>query len=733
MKYRFIVEGMTCSVCSSAVEKVTLRVEGVRQAAVNLSAKTLYCECEKKTNPEDIIKKIEAAGFSATLLGESAPQKTENEERRTLCRLFVSVAFLLPLMYLSMGEMLSLPLPAFLSVKHAPLNAALFQFFLCLCVLILNRVFFVRGVAAVRRKSANMDTLVSLGSLAAVLYSVYSTVLYCLSPESGLGVLYFDGAAMILTLVTLGKHLEQRAKQKTSGALTALQSLCVERICVLRGEQEVEVTAQEVAAGDLVVIRPGERLAVDGVVERGQSSLDTSAVTGESLPRDVTQGDAVVSGSINLVGVLYVRASRSAGESTLSQMIALVEEAGVSRAPVARLADRVAAVFVPSVCAIALLTVLLWLLFGFAAEQAIGFGISVLVVSCPCALGLATPVAITAALGRCASRGVLVREAAVFERFDCDTFVFDKTGTLTVGAPSVTDVFALCDREEFLTLAASVEQESEHPLGRAVCRFAEVARKEVQDFRAVFGKGVRARLDGEVLLGGSAAFLKENGVDTALLEEQTQSARDRGKTVLYFSLGARLLGALALSDSKKDGAPVAVDRLKEVGREVVMLTGDHASAARAIATECHIDTVLSEVLPQNKEAEIRRLQKAGQRVCMVGDGVNDAAALSAADVAISVGSGTDLAQNCADIILLSGDLKQIPSLFVYARRVRRIVKENLFWAFFYNVLMIPLAAGALYVPFGLVLNPMIASACMSLSSLFVVTNALRLYRGKENL
>ncbi|MBQ2252929.1 MAG: copper-translocating P-type ATPase [Clostridia bacterium] len=733
MKYRFTVEGMTCSVCSAAVEKVVLRVEGVRRAAVNLSAKTLYCECEKTTNPDDIIRKIEAAGFSATRLGEPAQKKTGNEERHTLCRLWISVSLLLPLMYLSMAEMLSLPLPPTLSVQTAPLAASMLQFVLCVAVLIVNRAFFVRGASAVRRGSANMDTLVSLGALAAVLYGVYSILRYALSPEGGLGVLYFDGAAMILTLVTLGKHLEQRAKTKTSGALNALQSLSVERIRVLRDGVESEVQAEDVSVGDLVVVRPGERLAVDGVVERGQSSLDTSAVTGESLPRDVSEGDEVLSGSINLVGALFVRARKNATESTLAQMIALVEEAGVSRAPAARLADRVADVFVPSVCAIAILTVLIWLAVGFPLDTAIGFGISVLVVSCPCALGLATPVAITAALGLCASHGVLVREAAVFERFDCDTFVFDKTGTLTVGAPSVTDVFALGDRDELLETAASVEQESEHPLARAVCRFAEQPRADVLDFCAEFGKGVRARCDGAELLGGSAAFFRENGVDVSPVESIVSPARESGKTVLYFAKDGRLLGALALSDSKKDSAPVAVDALKQLGLEVVMLTGDHAFAARTIAAECHVDTVLAEVLPQNKNEEIRRLQAMGKRVCMIGDGVNDAAALSGSDVAISVGSGTDLAQNSADVILLSGDLKLIPSLFVYARRVRRIIKENLFWAFFYNCLMIPLAAGALYVPFGLCLNPMIASACMSLSSLFVVTNALRLYRGKENL
>ncbi len=732
MKYRFLVEGMTCAVCSGSVEKVVSRMDGVKRAVVNLSAKTLLCECEDHLQPEDIIRRVEAAGFSAALM-KDRKARGGDDRKRTLCRLAFSLCFLVVLLYLAMGEMLGLPLPNAVSRTYAPQAHALVQLALCIPVLLVNYGFFVRGVQAVRRGGANMDTLVALGSAAALVYSVLEIVLFFLGVREKLGNLYLESSAMILTLVTFGKLLEERAKAKTSSALRALNELIPQTVHALRDGAFREVDAEEVCEGDVILVRPGERICVDGVVQNGESSLDTAALTGESLPRDVRAGDEVLSGSINLSGALEISAQRSVEESTLSQMIALVEEAGVSRAPAARLADRVASVFVPVVTALSVLTVVIWCALGYDVSFALGLGISVLVVSCPCALGLATPVAVTAALGKCAAGGVLIRDAAVFDRLHAaDTVVFDKSGTHTEGAPSVTDVFSLADQKRFLDVASALEGPSEHPLARAVCRFAPQSEAmQVSGFEAVFGRGVRAEIDGEEALGGNAAFLTDCGVDVSELSERATAAEKAGKTVLYFAHGGKLLGALALSDRVKEGAAQAVEALAALSRASVMLTGDQPGAAESIAAACGISRVRSEVLPQQKEAEVRRLQEEGCKVVMVGDGINDAPALMRAEVGVSVGSGTDIAQNAADVILLYHDLRSLPKLISYSGRVRRIISENLFWAFFYNCCMIPVAAGALYLPFGITLSPMIAAGCMCLSSLFVVTNALRLYRGKE--
>ncbi len=731
MKIRFQVEGMTCAVCSASVEKVVSRLQGVTSARVNLSSKTLVVECEESLKPEEVIRVVNAAGFSATLKESSFAVREENR-RQIWMRLLASAVLLAVLMVLSMGHMVGIVLFEGIERTQNPHNHALLQLVLSLVILWINRVFFVRGYKAVLRGGANMDTLVALGSLAAFSYSLWQSVRLWLY-GGDLPHLYFESAAMILTLVTFGKLLESRAKEKTQGALVGLLALSVERVCVLREGQTLEVEPSAVQVGDVMLTRPGERIAADGIVTSGESALDTSALTGESLPRDVKEGDSVLSGSMNLSGSLTILVQKRVQDSTLSQMIALVEEAGVTRSPAARLADRLAAIFVPSVSVLAVLCTVIWLLLGESFGVALGFGISVLVISCPCALGLATPVAVTAALGRCASRGILVREAAVFETMaDCDTVVLDKTGTLTRGTPEVSEVFALIDEKEFLSLAASLEEGSEHPLARAVCRFVTAERVHVTNFEAVFGLGVKAQYEEQVLLGGNRRFLEEHGVDPSPLSAQTEEAARRGKTVLYFSLAGKLIGALALSDALKETSQAAVSALQTAQKEVLLLTGDSASVAETVAAECGISRILSGVLPAEKEGEISRLRSEGHRVLMAGDGVNDAAALLRSDVAVSLGTATDIAQNAADVLLLSGDLLQIPALFAYCRRVVRIIRQNLFWAFLYNCLAIPVAAGAL-VPLGITLSPMLAAACMSMSSLFVVTNALRLYRGKENL
>lgn len=733
MKYRFLVEGMTCAVCSASVEKVVGRKAGVVRAAVNLSAKTLICECEDTLKPEDIIRTVEAAGFSATLKQEAEHQVSVPKSRE-LSRFLVSLVLLLPLMYLAMGEMLSLYVfPPFRFSSH-PLANALVQLVLSLSIVVVNRGFFVRGVKAVRRKSANMDTLVSLGSGASLLYSVIEIVLFATHMRESIGHLYLDSAAMILCLVTFGKFLEERAKNRSTKDLRSLIDLSPRSVHVFTEDGVLrEVDAELLILGDVVLVRPGERIPVDGVVLEGESALDTSALTGESVPRDVQAGDHVLSGSLNLSGALRIRAQKRAGESTLAQMVALVEEAGVTRAPAARLADRVASIFVPNVSAIALAVTVLWLVLGYGFDVAFGFGISVLVVSCPCALGLATPVAVTAALGKCASRGILIRDAAVFETMKKSTAVLlDKTGTLTEGRPQVTDVCSLIDESRFLTLAASLEAMSEHPLARAVCSYVPGERLAITDFSAAFGKGVCGACEGKVLLGGNAAHLSENSVDIASLSVFASVAQEEGKTVLFFAYDGKPIGALALFDEPRESAAFAVESLNKRGILTVLISGDRAKCAQNVAARLGVRRAVGGVLPADKEREVRRLQAEGHSVVMVGDGVNDAPALAAAEVGVSFSSGTDIAQNAADVILLEGDLFSLSWIFSFSRRVCRIIFQNLFWAFFYNACMILLAAGALFVPFGIALSPMICAGCMCVSSLFVVTNALRLYRRKEN-
>lgn len=727
MKLTFHVEGMTCAVCSAAVEKVSLRVAGVQSAAVNLATKTLVCECDETTKPEDILKKVVSAGFSPTLLEDKKTQAQTGEP--PLRRLLPSVFCLVPLMYLSMAEMLSLPLIP----GVPPLVWAAIQVVLAALVLVFCRGFFVRGVKAVLSRCATMDTLVSLGSAAAFLYSIIQIFLFVFGVTETLGALYLDGSAMILVIVTFGKFLENRAKDKTASALNAMNDLLPERVCrVMEDGTQETVELFDVSVGELVLVRTGECVAFDGLVVRGEGSLDTSAVTGESLPRDVQEGDSVISGSVNLAGAFVMRTTRAAKESTLSGMIELVQQAGVTRAPAARLADAVARVFVPTVMLLAFFVTVLWLVLGYDVAFSLGLGISVLVVSCPCALGLATPVAVTAALGTCASKGILVREAGVFETLvKTDTVLLDKTGTVTVGRPRVTDVCSLTEEERFLHLAASIEQLSEHPLARAVCEYVKGAREEVSGFRAVFGRGVEAELAGKRFLMGNAAFLTERGVEIRALSRFSEEMQSQGKTVLYLAEEKTLLGALAVADTVREDAPTCVEDLFNQGFSVEMLTGDTPAAAENIAASCGIETVHASLLPEDKERIVRQKQAEGARVLMMGDGINDAPALLRAEIGVSVGHGTDIAKNAADVLLLSGELKSLSFLCRFARKTVRIIRQNLFWAFFYNCCMIPLAAGALYVPFGLTLNPMIASACMSVSSLVVVTNALRLFLKKE--
>ncbi len=738
MKANFEVGGMSCSACSASVERAVKRIDGVTNVSVNLLSGRMVCEFESPADASIIIRAVEKAGFSASEVVESQPKQASVQEKApsVKVRLTVSIVALVCLMYLSMGSMLSLPFSSYFLTPPFLLPIAMTQCLLAFLIVFVNRKFFTKGIPALFHGSANMDTLVSLGAGAALIYGTVS--LYLAGYRLGLGHvdlavsyakhLYFESAGMILTLVTVGKLLEERAKGKTDRALRALIDLSPKQATVLRGGKQVVIAVSDILEGDLVYVRPGQRIAIDGVVEEGVSSLDTSALTGESIPHDCTVGDTVLSGSMNLQGILVVRATVVGAKTTLAQIIALVQEACATKAPVARLADRVSGIFVPSVLAISAITAIIWLIAGYGVPFAFRCAVSVLVVSCPCALGLATPVAMTVAMGKSAKQGILVKNAEAIERLHkIDTVLLDKTGTVTMGQPTVTDWYAVCDAETLFQTAASIESPSEHPLSRAVCAHY-TDTKPVTDFSAVFGKGVVAKLDGILCHGGNLAYMQELGIDTTAVTASASAFANEGKTVLYFAKGGSCLGILAVSDPIKDSSRHAIARLHALGLDVRLLTGDTHETASAISRELGIAHHYAQVLPQQKEAIVAELQAQGKRVAMVGDGINDSPALTRADVGIAIGQGTDIAIDSADIVLMKSDLCDVASAVAYTRRVMRNIRQNLFWAFFYNCLGIPIAAGALYLPFSLLLHPMIASAAMSCSSLFVVTNALRLNR-----
>ena len=744
MKQQFKVTGMSCAACSAAVEKAVRRVEGVQEAAVNLLENRMVCELENPEVTEKVIAAVSRAGFGAEVIVpeiKKAAEKKPVEPPKTTdvrVRLIVSIICTSLLMYVSMGHMLNLPLTHYF---HDPAHAVTFfllQLLLTLPVLYVNRLFFLRGIPALFRGAANMDSLVSIGSAAAVIYGV---VLFFAAGEAlGRGDadavrgytsnLYFESAAMIMTLVTVGKLLEERAKRKTGKALERLVDLSPKTAQVIREGREMTVDASELMIGDVIVLRPGQAVPADGVIIEGESSFDRSALTGESIPVDMTVGDAVTTATVNLSGSVRFRATRVGEETTLSRIIGLVRDAGATKAPAARLADKISGIFVPIVMAIAAVATVVWLIISRDVGFSLSIGISILVVSCPCSLGLATPVAVTVAIGRSASDGVLIKSAEALEILhSADTFVFDKTGTLTEGKPAVTDLWGAegVSLDRLISLAAAVEAPSEHPLSRAVVEYYQGTPSPCSGFEAVFGKGVRGVVDGVQVQGGNRAYMEQLGVDISAAAVHGDRLAEQGKTPLYFAADGKLLGIIAVADTPRADSADTVKALTEAGVRVVMLTGDNQKTAEAIRARLGIDQVISDVLPEDKEAVIRRIQEEGHRVVMIGDGINDSPALTRADVGISPASATDIAIDSADIILMNNSLTQIPATLKYSRRVMRNIKQNLFWAFFYNSLGIPVAAGVLYGA-GILLSPMLASAAMSLSSLFVVTNALRLYK-----
>lgn len=736
MTEQFAVTGMTCAACSAHVEKAVSRLSGVQSAPVNLMLGSMTVTYDETTVTEsDIIAAVKAAGYGASPASQTDQGQLRRDQdaalRRRKKHLIWSVVFLVPLFYLSMGHMMGLPLPQVLHTH--PLLLACLQLALVIPILILNRNYFTVGFSRLVKLSPNMDSLVAVGAAAGLVYSLIEMGLLAAGQVSGMPDLYFESAGMILTLVTVGKYLEERSRGKTTGAISALLALAPESAVVRRQGQELTIPTEEIVAGDTVIVRQGGRIPVDGVITDGHAAVDESAITGESLPVEKVPGDAVTSATVTSSGYLELRATRVGGDTTLSQIIRLMEEAASSKAPISRLADRISGIFVPTVMAISLTAALLWAFVGgMDVRFCLSIAIAVLVISCPCALGLATPVAIMVGTGQAAQQGILIKSAESLELLHkVQTVVLDKTGTVTMGQPRVTDI--LCapgvTEEELLCVAASAEKPSEHPLAHAIVEESQarhIPLCPVSGFRSVPGGGIQATLSGEAVLAGNAGYLAQNGVSLAAMEADAHRLAEDGKTPLFFAESGHLLGCIAVADVVKPDSAKAIAALRRMGRRVVLLTGDNQRTANAIARQIGVDQVIAQVLPQDKAKCVAQLQQQGQRVAMVGDGVNDAPALAQADVGLAIGAGTDIAIESADVVLMKSSLLDIPSAMDLSRAVLRNIKQNLFWAFFYNSIGIPVAAGVLYPALHLTLNPMLAAAAMSLSSVCVVSNALRL-------
>ena len=748
-KERFHITGMTCSACSSRVESCIVKLPGVKDVSVNLLKNSMVVSYdESEMNTARIVEAVENTGYGAIPKEASQNKKQAKQEISTAQaeykemkrRLILSALFTIPLFYISMGHMMNWPMPGFLLGMENALVFAFTQFLLLLPVLIVNGRYFRVGFRNLLKGSPNMDSLIAIGSGAAAVYGIYA--IYKIGIGMGHGDmetvhtfmmdLYFESAGMILTLITLGKTLEARAKGKTSDAITKLMNLAPKVATVEREGQTLQIPAENVQLGDILIVKAGESIPVDGTVVEGNASVDESALTGESIPVEKHIGDKVISATVSKSGFLKMQATKVGDDTTLAQIIRLVDEATSSKAPIAKLADKVSGVFVPVVIAIAVIATIVWLLAGYGLEFALSIGISVLVISCPCALGLATPTAIMVGTGKGATNGILIKSAEALETaHSIDTVVLDKTGTITQGKPVVTDVLLSenISREKLLGLAASLEKLSEHPLAEAVVAEAEKIGYEnlsVSDFNQIPGQGVTGIIDGELVLAGNRRLMEAYNIPGGALMTKGEELASDGKTPLYFAKDSKLLGVIAVADVVKPTSAQAVAELSGMGIEVVMLTGDNAKTAEAIRRQVGVDRVVAEVFPQDKEQEIRRLQNEGKKVAMVGDGINDAPALARADVGIAIGAGTDIAMESADIVLMKSDLLDVVTAIQLSKATIRSIKQNLFWAFIYNIIGIPVAAGLFFIPFALKLNPMIGAFAMSFSSVFVVTNALRL-------
>jgi len=740
----YIIEGMSCASCAMTVENAVSKIPGVDKASVNLATEIMTVEANDSVTPEDIAKVVDGVGYSARPRGKSVEEELEekNEKKEAHLRemkrnLTISAIFTVPLLFIAMADMVGIPMPAFLSPMQSPVSYALIQLALVLPILWVGRRFFVDGFKALSKGHPNMDSLVALGTSAAFLYSLYGTY-HVLEGHAHFAMnLYYESAGVILTLITLGKYFEAVSKGKTSMAIQTLVGLAPKMATVLRDGQEVEVPVEEVQVGDLIRVKPGEKVPVDGVVAEGNSTVDESMLTGESIPVSKAVGDEVIGASLNKTGSFILKATKIGKDTALSQIIQLVEQAQGSKAPIAKLADKVSGVFVPIVIALALVSGLAWYFLGQESWVfALTITISVLVIACPCALGLATPTAIMVGTGKGAENGILLKSGEALEEANhVNMVVFDKTGTITNGTPVVTDVVTAdhTDADAIVRLAASLEVASEHPLGEAIVAKAKeqgAAFDEVTNFEAIPGFGIKGHVGETLVFLGNEKWMRENGLADAKMNEKANRFAEQGKTPLYIGYNNAVQGLIVVADTVKESSARAIQTLHEMGIQVAMMTGDHERTAQAIATEVGIDRVFSEVLPQDKANYVSKLQEEGYIVAMVGDGINDAPALAQAQVGIAIGTGTDVAIESADAVLMKSDLMDVPAMLKLSRATIRNIKENLFWAFAYNVIGIPFAMGVLHLFGGPLLNPMIAGAAMSFSSVSVVLNALRLKRWK---
>lgn len=744
MKQKFDVYGMTCASCQAAVDRAVKKL-GVNEVNVNLINESMSVEYDPNIiSDSDIIEAVSRAGYEARLKNKEKSFKNEKEnlkeleEDNTKFRLKVSFFFMIILMYVAMGPMISLPIPSFLLGSQGAINNAFVQFLLTIPVIFVNRKFFISGFKSLKNRNPNMDALIAMGSSSALVYGIF--VIMRMAHAAGLGDfetidsyrhnLYFESSAMILTLITLGKYFEARSKGETKASLKNLMDLAPEKARIIRNNVEVEIDSADIEKGDIIVIRPGERIPVDGEIIEGSSLVDEAAITGESIPINKTIGDEVISATINKQGSFKFKATRVGEDTTLSQIISLVNDANETKAPIAKLADKISAIFVPAVIVISLITFIGWYIISKDFEFALNLMISVLVISCPCALGLATPMAIMVATGKSAELGLLFKNAESLENLHkVDSILLDKTGTITEGKPVVTDIITKIDEKSFLEIAASLEHLSEHPLSDAINTYASEKNTHiipVEDFESIVGRGIKGKIDNNLYYAGNLRLMEENNIDLNNYENLNYKLSKDGKTSMYFANDIEVIGLIAAKDMAKDSSKIAIDTLKKEGFEITMVTGDNEITAEAIRKSLNIDKKFAEVLPQDKDKVVKTLQAEDKKVAMVGDGINDAPALARADIGIAIGKGSDIAIDSADVVLVKNSLLDLVKSIDLSRATIKTIKENLFWAFFYNIILIPLAAGLLYPKFGLTLNPMFAALAMSFSSVFVCLNSLRL-------
>lgn len=746
MKNRFDVNGMTCSACSLAVEKSVKKIDGVKDVNVSLLTNSMHVDYEDGVNPDSIIEAVQKAGYDAKLKGNTkeksiSPREVIDKELESLKkRLLVSIPLMIILMYVAMGHMMNLPYPELLSGVSGSGVMIFTQLLLTLPILYVNRIYFINGFKSLFNGSPNMDSLVALGSSAGVVYGIFSTymILHGLGTNNQEMVhkymhdIYYESSAMILTLITVGKYLETKSKQKTTDSINKLIDIQPDFVLVIRNGIEEQIAVADVMTDDLIRIKPGERIAVDGVIVEGYSSLDQQAITGESIPVEVKENDNVISGSVNQNGSFIMKATKVGEDTTISKIIQLIEEASASKAPISKMADKISSIFVPVVIGLSILAFVVWMALGYGFEFAFSIAVAVLVISCPCALGLATPVAMMVATGKAADNGIIVKSAEALEQLhNVDVMIFDKTGTITKGKPVVTDIISIDNfpYDKILEIAYSIENNSQQPLASAIINKAkEKGAKllDIKNFESFTGKGIKADIDDITYYIGNDKLMKDVGVYQASLEEFANDYSNQGKTSVFLFDAKKVLAILAISDSIKETSIEAIKEIKKLGIKTVMLTGDNQLTAKSMADKVGLDEFKAQLLPQDKDAIVSQYQSEGNIVAMVGDGINDAPALIRSDVGIGIADGTDIAIDSADLVLMKSDLQDIVNAVKLSKKTIVNVKENLFWAFIYNVLAIPVALGVFFIPFGLKLNPMIGAFAMSLSSVFVVSNALRL-------